>query len=280
MDLYVFLVAMLLLAPPAMMDDYGRTVSLSSEPQRIISIAPSVTEMVFAIGAEKRLVGVDSESDFPPEARRIQKVGSYISPSLERIIALDPDLLLVSDLTPPQVVNAVEGRGIKVFVVAPKSVKDIAVSMRKLGAVLGVEASADAAADEFERRVSVVEINAREQKAKPKVYMEYYPYWTFGPGSFGDDLIELAGGMNIGKKLKSQYAEVSNEFVVSENPDVIVVTRGKHSSTTIDSIKARPGWSSTNAVKNGCIYYIDDNTVSRPGPRTVDALEELYSILH
>ncbi len=280
MDLYVFLVVALLLAPPVIMDDYGRPVSLSSEPQRIISIAPGVTEMVFAIGAGKRLVGVDTESDFPPEARGIQKVGSYVSPSLERIIALDPDLLLVSDLTSPQVVSAVEDKGIKVFVVAPESIKGIAQSMRKLGSILGAEESAEAAADEFERRVSAVEMRTKDQRARPGVYMEYYPYWTFGPGSFGDDLIELAGGTNIGKKLRSPYAEVSNEFVVSENPDAIVVTRGRHSSTTIDSVRNRSGWNSTNAVENNSIYYIDDDIVSRPGPRMVDALEELYEILN
>lgn len=280
MDLSVFLVALLFLAPPVVVDDYGRAVSLSSTPQRIISIAPSVTEMVFAIGAGERLVGVDSESDFPPGARGIQKVGSYVSPSLERIIMLDPDLLLVSDLTPPQVVSAVEDKGIKVFVVAPESIKGIAQSMRKLGSILGAEESAEAAADEFERKVAEVEMKAGGQKTRPKVYMEYYPYWTFGPGSFGHDLIELAGGINIGEKLKSQYAEVSNEFVVSENPDVILVTRGRHSYTTMDSVKERPGWNSTNAVKNNSIYYINDDIISRPGPRMVDALEELYGILN
>lgn len=264
----------------AVIDDYGREIFLQTIPQRIVSIAPSVTEIIFAIGAGDKLVGVDSESDFPPEAKDIQTVGTYISPSLELIVVLKPDLLVVSDLTPLQVVDAIEERGIKVFAVAPESIEGIAESMRKLGAVLGVKDKAEAAARDFEERVAAVEEKAALAREKPRAYLEYYPYWTFGPGSFGDDLIEKAGGVNIGKKLKSPYAEVSNEFVISENPDIIIITQGEHASTTISSVKDRPGWSSINAVRNSRLYYIDDDIISRPGPRMADAIEELYSILH
>jgi iron complex transport system substrate-binding protein len=283
MKLLVCLVALLLMQvvkPLSVKDDYGREITLSATPERVVSIAPSVTEMVFAIGAGEKLVGVDSESDFPVGAKSVRKVGSYISPSIEMIVALNPDLLIVSDLTPPQIVNAIEARGINVFVVAPKNIDGIAESMRNLGMVLGVQKQAELAAKSFEERVLAVEKKAALIEEKPKVYLEYFPYWTFGPGSFGNDLIEKAGGLNIGRKLKSPYAEVSNEFVVVENPDVIIITKGKHSSTTISSVIERPGWKSTNAVKNNSIYYIDDSIVSRPGPRMVDALEALYSILH
>jgi len=283
MKLLVFLVALLLMQavePPSVRDDYGREIALSATPERVVSIAPSVTEIIFAIGAGDKLVGVDSVSDFPAEAKDIQKVGTYISPSLEMIMALKPDLLVVSDLTPMQVVDTVEEKGIKVFVVAPKSIEGIAESMRKLGVVLGVKDRAEAAARDFEERVAAVEEKAAMAKEKPKVYFEYYPYWTFGPGSFGNDLIEKAGGVNIGKKLRSPYAEVSNEFVISENPDIIIITQGKHASTTISEVKERTGWSGINAVKNNRLYYINDDIVTRAGPRMADALEELYSILH
>ncbi len=287
MKLSVCLISLFLVLPvvgdghgEVVMDDYGREISLQSIPQRIVSIAPSVTEIIFAIGAGDKLVGVDSESDFPAEANDIKKVGTYISPSLEMIVVLKPDLLVVSDLTPLQVVNAIEERGIKVFVVAPERIEEIAESMRKLGVILGVKDKAEAAARDFEERAAAVEKKAALAREKPKVYLEFFPYWTFGPGSFGSDLIEKAGGLNIGKKLKSPYAEVSNEFVISENPDIIIITQGKHASTTISSVKERPGWSSINAVRNSRLYYIDDDIISRPGPRMADALEELYSILH
>jgi iron complex transport system substrate-binding protein len=280
MKLPIYLIVFFFVVQPVVRDDYNRDLSLSSMPQRIVSIAPSITELVFAIGAGEKLVGVDSESNFPEQARSIEKVGTYISPSLEMIIALKPDLLLVSDLTPQQVIDTIENRGIKVFAVAPKSIDGVAESMRKLGIVLGTDDEAERAAESFEQRVSAVERKTALAKEKPRVYLEYFPYWTFGPGSFGNDLITRAGGINIGKRLKSPYAEVSDEFVVSENPDVIIITEGKHSTTTISSVRERQGWKDIDAVKSNRVYYIDDDLVSRPGPRTADALEELYSILH
>jgi iron complex transport system substrate-binding protein len=280
MKLPIYLIVFFFVVQPVVRDDYNRDLSLSSMPQRIVSIAPSITELVFAIGAGEKLVGVDSESNFPAQAKSIEKVGTYISPSLEMIIALKPDLLLVSDLTPQQVIDTIENRGIKVFAVAPKSIDGVAESMRKLGIVLGTDDEAERAAESFEQRVSAVERKTALAKEKPRVYLEYFPYWTFGPGSFGNDLITRAGGINIGKRLKSPYAEVSDEFVVSENPDVIIITEGKHSTTTISSVRERQGWKDIDAVKSNRVYYIDDDLVSRPGPRTADALEELYSILH
>jgi len=280
MKLLIYLIAFFFAVQPVVRDDYNRDLSLSSVPQRIVSIAPSVTELVFAVGAGEKLVGVDSESNFPEQARNIQKVGTYISPSLEMIIALKPDLLLVSDLTPQQVIDNIDSRGIKVFAVAPKSIGGVAESMRKLGIVLGTGDEAERAADSFEQRVSAIERKAALAKEKPRVYLEYFPYWTFGPGSFGNDLITRAGGINIGEKLSGAYPQVGDEFVIRENPEVIIITKGKHSTTTISSVRERRGWKSIDAVKSNRIYYIDDDLVSRPGPRTADALEELYSILH
>ncbi|MGQ9588170.1 MAG: ABC transporter substrate-binding protein [Thermoplasmata archaeon] len=261
-------------------DDYGRTVKLGGIPDRIVSAAPTPTEILFAVGAGSQVVGVDDYSDYPAEAAALPKVGSYTL-NIEAIIALDPDLIVSSDLVPLAQLEQLSDRGIPYVIFADRTLEDVFKTIRLAGVITGHVEDADELAASLEARVeAVTNKTLAGGVTKPKVYVEYYPMWTYGPGSFGDDLIMLAGGINIAHNTSSEYPQVSNEFVIAQDPEVIVYTTGVMSTTTKESIVSRPGWSDISAVENDKIFTIDDNLLSRYGPRIVDGLEELAAIIH
>jgi len=262
-------------------DGYGRTVSIPQSVMRIISLAPSVTEILYAIGVGERLVGVDDFSDYPEEARAKAKIGSYLEPDLEKIVALKPDLILASDITSREMVLNLEEKGLTVLVLAPKTLREVIHDIRLVGLITGNADEANALAERLEKKINTITSKISNSSARrPSVYLEYYPYWSFGPGSFGHDLILMAGGRNVAEGALVAYPEVSNEFIVGSNPEIIIFTVGPHAKTTIQDIENRPGWRNIDAVRNARIYTIDDDILSRPGPRLVDALEQLAKIIH
>jgi len=263
-----------------LVDDYGRTVKLDKIPERIVSTAPTPTELLFAVGAGPLVVGVDNYSDYPEDALSLPKVGSY-ELSVEVIVSLEPDLIVSSDLVPLSQLELLEDQGIPYVILATRTLDDIMRDIRLVGILTGHVTEAEALVQSLEERVSAV--TAKTQTAdleKPKVYLEYFPYWTFGPGSFGNDLIGLAGGINIGQNATSEYPMVTSEFVIAEDPDVIIYTVGYMTETTAEEIASRPGWDEISAVQDDEIYSLDDNLISRYGPRIVDGLEQLAQILH
>jgi len=262
-------------------DDYGREVTLPKNPQRIISLAPSSTEILFAVGLGYRVVGVDDNSDYPEAAKNKTKIGSYLNPNLEVIASLEPDLILVTDITSKEYVASLEEKNFTVVVLAPKTIQGIIRDIRVVGAIGNKTTEANNLADNLEQRINAITSKTSNSSLyRPKVYVEYYPYWTYGPGSFGNDLISMAGGKNIAETTATAYSEITNEFVVASNPELIIFTVGPHTSTTIKDIKSRTGWDKVDAVKNNKIYTIDDDIISRPGPRIVDALEQLARLIH
>lgn len=261
-------------------DDYGRQIKLTGTPDRIVSIAPTPTEILFAIGAGGALVGVDDYSDYPPEAANITKIGNALELNVEAIIALKPDLVVTSDFVPPAL-DAIEAKGIPYMVLAVRTLEAAVKDIRLMGAVTGHLEEAEQLASSLEARIQAVTSKTQDANlVRPKVYLEYYPYFTYGPGSYGDDLIRKAGGINIAANASSEYPMVSPEFVLAANPDVIVYTVGPMTSTQPSDFASRPGWENITAVRTGAIYSMDDNLVSRYGPRVVDGLEQLAAILH
>ena len=262
-------------------DGFGRTVEVPRNPQRIISIAPSTTEILFAIGLGDKVIGVDEYSDYPEEARDKQKIGSYLMPNIELIVSLNPDLILASDMTLKDSVTILEERGLTVVAFVPKNIPEIIQNIRLVGLVGNKTIEANNLADDLEKRINTITSKTSNSTLhRPMVYMEYYPYWTFGPGSFGNDLISMAGGTNIAATTSAAYVEITNEFVVANNPEIIVFTASSMSSTFIEDISSRTGWEDTDAIKYNQIYTIDDDIVVRPGPRIVDALEQLAELFH
>jgi iron complex transport system substrate-binding protein len=263
-----------------LVDDYGRTIKLSATPERIVSVAPTPTEILFAVGAGDLVVGVDDYSDYPAETANLTKVGSYTL-NTEVIVGLQPDLIISSDLVPLSQLELLEDQGIPFVILATRTLDDVMKDIRLVGILTGHVDDAVALAEDLEERVDAVTAKTlAEGVVMPRVYVEYYPYWTYGPGSFGDDLIALAGGINIAANTSSEYPMVTSEFVIAQDPEVIVYTFGYMTSTTADEIASRPGWDTITAVSTDRIYSVDDNLVSRYGPRIVDGLEQLAEMLH
>jgi iron complex transport system substrate-binding protein len=261
-------------------DDYGRAVTIDGTPQRIVSVAPTPTEILFAVGAGDQVVGVDDYSDYPAETANLTKVGSYTL-NTEAIIALEPDLIVAGDLVPRSQLEQLSAQGIPYVLFADRTLEDVFKTIRLAGVITGHVDEADDLATSLSERVdAVVAKTLAPNVTTPRVYVEYYPMWTYGPGSFGDDMIALAGGMNIAENASSEYPEITSEFVVIQDPEIIIYTTGVMSQTNDSSFAERPGWENITAIETDHIYSIDDNLLSRYGPRIVDGFEQLAAMIH
>jgi iron complex transport system substrate-binding protein len=268
-------------------DDFGRSVTLPKVPQRIVSLAPSNTEILFALGLGSKVVGVTKFCDYPPEVlERVKKgdiaiIGGFADPSIERIVALNPDLVLAASSLHEKVVKDLEEKGITVVALNPKKVDQILANIRLVGKVCGKPEEAENLTDGMRRVIDAVVSKTENVTHRPKVYYEvwYEPLYTIGPGTWQSELIEMAGGVNIFADAKEAYPIVSAEAVIERNPEIIVVPIGYMGGVEEDFEK-RPGWSAISAVKNGKIYEIDENTVIRPGPRIIQGLQQLAKFIH
>ncbi len=267
-------------------DDHGRTVVLQARPQRIVTLAPSATEMVFAVGAGDRLVGRDELSDYPPEAKSVPSIGNtYPSIPTEAIVALRPDLILAPGVISPEQVKALENLGLVVFHQrTPKDIEEIFEQIRMVGRLTGNTEQAEKVVADLQARLRAIEEKVRQASTRPKVFYELDATdpgkpWTAGPGSFIDRLITRAGGQNIGASLSSEWGQISLEELIRQDPDLIILGTANYGETP-EKVKQRPGWNRLRAVREGHIYPINADLISRPGPRIVEGLEALARIIH
>lgn len=265
-------------------DGLGREVSLKGPAQRVVSLAPSNTEILFAVGAGKQVVGRDEFSDYPPEAKSLQSVGGSMGQySTEAVVALKPDLVLAAEINAPELVKQLEDLGLTVYYLKnPKTLEEMYGNLDIVGQLTGHDTAG--LVDSLKKRVQAVDEKVMPLSSRPSVFYEIdatdpaKPY-TYGPGSFGDLLIARAGGFNIGNQLSDPYPQMSLEQIVVSNPGIILLGDSMW-GTTAEAVKGRPGWEGIEAVKSGNILPFDDNLVSRPGPRLVDGLEQLARIFH
>ena len=285
--LKILAVAVMLTAcTTACTDGLNRNVKLSGTPQRIVSLAPSNTEILFAVGAGKQVVGRDSFSDYPAEAKSVQDIGGSMNKyDTEAIVALHPDLVLAGEINTPELVSSLGQLGLTVYYLPnPATLEAMYANLETVGQLTGHRSEAAALVKSLKQRVDAVDARIKPLNSSPTVYYELdatdptKPY-TAGPATFVDLLITRAGGNNIGRSLTSQWAQISLEQVLVADPAVIILGDSAY-GTTVDSVKQRTGWSGLAAVKNGRIYPFEDNLVSRPGPRLVDGLEALAKLLH
>jgi iron complex transport system substrate-binding protein len=267
-------------------DALNRTIKLNGPAKRIVSLAPSNTELLFAVGAGSQVVGRDTFSDYPDEAGSIQDIGgSNGKYNTEAILALKPDLVLAGEINPPELVTSMEQLGLTVYYLKnPATLEDMYANVETVGSLTGHVSQAAALVDSLKGRVAAVDAKIAQATSSVSVYYELdasdptKPF-TAGPGTFVDLLIQRAGGTNIGAKLTSPWAQISLEEVVASDPEFIILGDSAY-GVTPESVKQRAGWEGISAVKNGRIYPFDDNLVSRPGPRLVDGLEALAKLLH
>ncbi len=262
-------------------DGIGRAVAVTSNPQRIISLAPNVTEILFALGLGDRIAGVTGYCDFPEAAKTKEKIGDTLNPNLERIISLKPDLVVVS--TASQLENLtrkLDQLAIPVYVTNPRSVREVTVSIRKLGEVTGAVDRAMAIADEMERRISAVEGRVKGLPEPLVLYvLQTGPLITAGRNTFINDLIVLAGGRSISGDETADYPQFSRETVIARAPEVIVAP-ASHGSELVKESDLRRDFAVTPAIRAGRIVRVNPDLVDRPGPRIVEGLENLARGLH
>lgn len=274
--------------PVTVTDDLERTVTMTHyPPERIVSLAPSTTEILFALGLGDEVVGVDSYSNYPPEAAGIEpKVGGFANINIETVIGLEPDLVLAAGGVQERFAERLEELGLTVIVLSPKDVEGILNDILLVGKATGKEKVAEKLVDEMRDRIAIITEKTKDipRDERPKVYYEVWhdPLMSAGPGSFAHSLIEMAGGVNIFEDAATQYPEVSLETVLSRNPEVIIITPpdAPMPGVSPEQLKARPSWSEIKAVKDGRIYQIHPDLLSRPGPRIVDGLEALAEAIH
>ncbi|MFQ6127692.1 MAG: ABC transporter substrate-binding protein [Thermoplasmata archaeon] len=259
-------------------DDFGRSVTVPQPVERIVSLAPSNTEILFALGLDDRVVGVDQASDYPSEALDKTVVGGYFGGyNLEVITILDPQLILASSINDEQLIGGLENRSFAVIVLDASNISGVFRDIELVGKITETSSEAERLIANLTKRVeNVTNLTLDQSVYTPKVYIELdNNLWTYGPGSFGDDLVELAGGDNIAGDLDSPYVKLDEEYIVSSAPEVIISV-----FTPIDEIKSRPAWSDIPAIQNDRVYPIDGDLISRPGPRIVEGLEELALAIH
>jgi iron complex transport system substrate-binding protein len=265
--------------PLTIEDDAGRQVVLDRAPSRIVSIAPSNTELLFALGLDDRVVGVDTYSNFPPEATHKPQMGSYLEPDLERIVAAAPDLVLATETHVQTVLPQLETLGLTTVVLEPANLDGVFADMTLLGRVTDDADGAEALVCALQTQVAALQAKVAGAP-KPRVFFELSPdLYTAGPGSFIDDLITRAGGVNVAAGASEQWPQLSAEAVVAADPEVILLV-DHGAGVSPEQVASRPGWQHVSAVVADRIVTIDPDLVTRPGPRLVDGLEAIAAALH
>jgi iron complex transport system substrate-binding protein len=261
-------------------DDLGRMVAINGTPERIVSLAPSNTEILFALGLGDKVMGVTDWCDYPPEALDKEKVGAYDTPDIEKIRALNPDLILVAHGTTMDVINNLIGLGLTVFGIKTTDLDDVLNDIKTIGEITDKEVEAQSLTSEMESRIQAVTDQTEELEERPRVFYivwggEGSALWTAGSETFIHELIEKGGGVNICQNITG-YSTISIEEVVARNPEVIIT-----SEWSFEWARNETGpLASTNASQTRRIYTCDDNLVQRPGPRLVEGLEWFAHFIH
>ena len=260
-------------------DQFNNKVKIEKEPKRIVSLAPSHTEILYSLGLGDKIVGVTSFCDYPEEAKEKDKIGNFEGVNIEKIIELEPDLVVQYGKGNKEVNNKIKEAGISIVSYEPESIDEVIDTINEIGKITGKEDEAKKVTEDMKSKKEEV-LNKVKNVEKVKVFYEIWhdSLSAAGPGSFMDELINLSGGENIAKDAKGGYSEFNEEELIERNPDVYLAAEDPEK--TVESIKSRAGYDAMNAVKNNRVYLLEPNIVSRPGPRIVEALELVAKTLH
>jgi iron complex transport system substrate-binding protein len=289
----IFLAAALALAGPSaggqekiLLDDLGNPHRMPpSPPQRIVSMAPNITEILFALGLGDKIVGVTRFCDFPEAASDIPKIGGLIDPNLEIIHSLEPDLVIAFRGNPLRFLERLRDFLFPVFVLdIGKDTASLFPLIEKIGLITGKESDAARLNDSMRAKIRDVENRAESIQARPKVFVMLYGQglWTCGADSYLDDLLVKAGAVNVAGHIPKKWFLYSRERLVRDDPEVIIVLANseKDFRRARDRLLGKSAYKSVSAVRTGRIFRLDENAASRFGPRLIDVLGELVRILH
>jgi iron complex transport system substrate-binding protein len=261
-------------------DDLGRTVTLPGPARRIVSLAPSLTESLFAIGAGPLVVGRTTFCDYPAEALEVAEVGGMTNPSIERVVALTPDLIVVSmEGNLREDARRLNDLGIPVYVSNPRTLDGIYHSVEHLALLSGRVAEGSRLIDSLRSRERLLEVQAPAAHPSVLFFVSLRPLMAAGANTLLDDLLRRAGGTNLAATLRGHYPTISREAVLTRDPEVILCTSEIMTAPDV-LLKLFPEWSQLQAVRKGRIVPIDADVISRPGPRALQGLELLITALH
>jgi iron complex transport system substrate-binding protein len=263
-------------------DDAGRSVTLPALPQRIVSLSPSNTEIVFALGLGDRLVGNTTYCNYPEAAKTVTKVGGFSDVDIEKVVSVKPDLILAANIHVAKVLPSLQQLGIPIMVVVPINLEGIYKDITLIGGLTGQARNAATLVADLRQRAAAVSAKTAAYKGdKPRVmYVTWHePLYTAGDNTMTGELIKLAGGDNIAKDVDG-YGTITLESVVSRNPQLIIVMSSMGSKKSFDFINTEPRLQSTDAMKNQRVFQVDSDLFGRTTPRIVDALEQMAKLVH
>ncbi|CAM4370195.1 hypothetical protein GCM10007362_16520 [Saccharibacillus endophyticus] len=263
--------------PLTLTDATGTEVTFDAAPAKIVSLAPSETETLFALGLDEQIVGVSDNDDYPDAAKSKPKMGGF-ELNTEAIVAAQPDIVFVADVTDDATVESLRGLGLSVFKFNPDTLEDVINDIATYGEITDRQAEAKDVTDKMRADMEKVRTAAAsiDEADRKTVYLEFSPGWTVGKGEFMDELISASGAINAAEATTG-WSEVDAEAVIQADPDVIL-----YSQLSVDpkTIKDRSGWAAIAAVENDQLFAIDDNLVSRPGPRLSEGLIEVFNAIY
>lgn len=269
--------------PLKIIDDSQTTVTIPSKPQRIISFLPSTTEILFALEQGDRVIAVTQWDNYPPDIKsKVEYIFSdALNPNLEQIINLKPDLIFLGPVSENIIAN-IRDLGIPVIVTNPQSLSDTYETILQIGTITDSQEQASNLVSLMKEKEKAIEsklLSVKEEE-KPRVWLEVSSdLYTPGNNTFLNELITKAGGKNIARNLDG-WGQFNSEQVIAQNPQVILVTYGYYDKNAVKNIKTRPGWQNLDAVKNNRVIELDNDIISRPGPRIIDGLELIAKALY
>lgn len=266
-------------------DDLDFPFVMTSPPQRIISLAPNITEILFDLDLGGEVVGVTRYCDFPEKALKKEKIGGMIDPNLEKIIALKPDLILGFRGNPLRIIERLRSLHLPLFVLEMgTNLETVLIIIEKIGTITQKEKKAEILVESLKKRYNKTQAALRDVLHEPRVFLSLHGtgLWTCGKGSFLNDLVGKAGGVNIAGNIPRKWLHYNREQLIHDNPEVIIILSKSQEefSKVKEWIKNEAHLKGIKAVETDRIYFLDENLATRPGPRLIDALEELARILH
>jgi len=271
--------------PVTITDDANQEVTIESEPESIVSIQASNTEIAYALGLGDKIVGVSDFCNYPPEALEKEKVGGQ-DINIEKVLSLQPDLALVTDYhyeTHPDILKQLEEAGTKVIVVGDtSSFEEVYKNIEMIGQATGTEDKANEIVTDMKDRLDVVKEKAAEITDKKKVWVEVSPspdIFTTGKNTFMHEMLESINAINAAED-QDGWVKLTEEEIVKLNPDVIITTYGYYVENPSEQVLARKGWADVPAIKNEQVFDVDNDTVTRPGPRLIEGVETLAKLIY
>lgn len=271
--------------PLTVQDATGQSFTFDKAPERIVSTSPAETEILFALGLGDKVVGVSDFDNYPAETKDKPKVGGITKPNEEAIVGLNPDLVVTGISMPDEVVQKLRGLKLNLYKTEPKTLDDIMQDILDLGVITDTQAKAEEIVASMKADIQKVKdaVASVKPEEKKKVYVEFSPGWTVGKGEFMDELISVAGGVNIAGDTTG-WNEISEEKIVQSNPDVILYTLGvtdeKTGKTLEEIIRGRSGWDKITAIKDNRVIGLDQDVLSRPGPRITQGLLDVAKAIY